>query len=441
MPITIHAVTPNSLCATHGVQPGDLLCAINGRPICDGLDYSFHATQRRVRLEFERDRKPYVLTFTKGEYDDLGLEFETFLASKHKGCKNKCVFCFIDQLPKGMRKSLYFKDDDERLSYLMGNYITLTNLTQAEADRICEMKLSPMNISVHTTDPELRVQMLRNPHAGECLRFIRQFDEAGIQLNFQLVLCPGINDGAALERSIRELMEYRNVQSVAAVPVGLTAHREGLAELKPFDAESAAAVIDTLETAAQKALDERGSRIFAASDEFYLLAGRALPDEEFYEDFYQLENGVGMLTLLRSQFDAALALQDEAEPDRRLLIATGEAAFATVSELVDRFNQKFGTRHAVRAVKNLLFGGQVTVTGLLSGGDLLRGIGSTEGFSAVLICDTMLKSGEQTFLDDMTVEQLTQHLGLPVCPLENDGGVLVDALSQPSLLLERSNQP
>ena len=428
MSIEITGVAENSICFHHGVRVGDLLVSVNGHPIRDTLDYGFYTAERKVDLVFERAGKPYILPFVKGEYESLGLEFGTFLGDKHKGCKNKCIFCFIDQNPKGMRESLYFKDDDERLSYLLGNYITLTNLTDEEADKICRMRLSPVNVSVHTTDPELRVKMMKNPHAGEVLKYLGQFDRAGIEMNFQLVLCPGINDGKALEKSVNDLLSYRNVSSIAVIPVGLTAHREGLYPLRPFQKTEAEAVVDYTETIAEKMLNERGSRIIAAADEFYLIAQKPLPPPEFYEDYYQLENGVGMLTLLKDQFYEALKdAQCTQNPDH-CLIVTGEAAYPTMTELVNSFNTKFLTRHVVRATKNNLFGGYVTVTGLLGGEDVANGAGDVSEFSTLLLCENMFKHQTNVFLDDISVHDLEKRLKIKVKIVQNDGLELVKQL-------------
>ena len=429
MSIEIAGVSENSICANHGVRGGDMLVSVNGHSIRDTLDYGFYTTERKVELVFSRAGKSYALQFVKGEYESLGLEFGTFLGDQHKGCKNKCIFCFIDQNPKGMRESIYFKDDDERLSYLLGNYITLTNLTEEEADKICRMRLSPVNVSVHTTDPELRVLMMKNPHAGEALKYLDQFDKAGIEMNFQLVLCPGINDGKALEKSVYDLLSYQNVCSIAVIPVGLTGHREGLYPLRPFKKTEAETVVNFTESVAEKMLKERGSRIIAAADEFYLLAKRPLPPPEFYEDYYQLENGVGMLTLLKDQFYEALDTAKLIQNQERFLIVTGEAAYPTMDELITAYNIKNSTDHAVRMAKNRLFGGYVTVTGLLGGEDVAGGAGDVSEFSALLLCENMFKHKTNVFLDDVSVEDLEKRLKIKVKIIPNDGSELVKQLA------------
>lgn len=429
MSIKIAKVTENSICANHGVRSGDVLLSVNGHPIRDTLDYGFYTTERSVELVFSRADKIYTMQFVKDEYESLGLEFCTFLGDKHKGCKNKCIFCFIDQLPEGMRESLYFKDDDERLSYLLGNYITLTNLTDEEAEKICRMRLSPVNVSVHTTDPELRVKMMKNPHAGEVLKYLNQFDQAGIEMNFQLVLCPGINDGPALEKSANDLLSYKNVCSIAVIPVGLTGHREGLYPLRPFEKAEAETVVNYTESVAGKLLKERGSRIIAAADEFYLIADKPLPPPEFYEDYYQLENGVGMLTLFKDEFYGALENAQSAENPKRCLIVTGEAAYPTMDELVNAFNEKCSTNHVVRMAKNHLFGGYVTVTGLLGGDDVANGAGDVSDFSALLLCENMFRHKTDVFLDDISVEDLEKRLKIKIEIVQNDGAELVRRLT------------
>lgn len=435
MSIEIFGVESGSICALHGIKKGDLLLSVNGNKINDALDYGFYSAAKKVSLVIGRDGKEAVFDFVKGEYEDLGLVFETFLGDRHKGCKNKCVFCFIDQLPPGMRESLYFKDDDERLSYLLGNYITLTNISKSEVERICEFRLSPVNISVHTMNPGLRVEMMKNRSAGEVLQYIEVFDDAGIEMNFQLVLCPGINDGAELEYSIKRLCGVKNLSSIAVVPVGLTGHRgKELAPLRPFSASEAAAVIDTVEAFAGEFCGEREGALMA-SDEFYLLAGRSLPAAEKYGDFPQLENGVGMLALLCEEFgealEAAAADAISVKNDRRLVI-TGEAAFTHIRGLVDSFNAAFGTAHAVVAAKNAFFGGSVTVTGLLTGSDIVeccKAMDLTE-YGKILLCDNMLKHESDLFLDDMTLGGLSSSLGKEIAAVQNNGNSLLSALAE-----------
>lgn len=297
----------------HRIRVGDTLLAINGKEVVDVLDYKFFGYDPEVSVTV---RTPEGLEHTvhvaKTEGQDLGLEFETYLMDKPRSCANNCVFCFIDQLPKGMRRTMYFKDDDARLSFLLGNYITMTNLSDREIQRICDLHISPINISVHTTNPELRVKMLRNRFAGRCVDIMHRFAEAGIRMNCQIVCCPGLNDGDELERTMRELAEmYPAVHSVSIVPVGLTKFREGLYELKSFTPEHAGETIDLVTEFGDKCIEKFGTRLFFCSDEMYICANHELPDDEFYEEHTQLENGVGMIRLLEAEFKSALSLSDK----------------------------------------------------------------------------------------------------------------------------------
>ena len=311
--VTIIGIEPGSLAQKHKIRAGDKIISINNNEIRDVLDYRFYCTDRKLVIILETaDGKNRKVKIRKDEYEDIGLEFETYLMDKQRSCMNKCVFCFIDQMPKGMRESLYFKDDDSRLSFLFGNYITLTNIGDDEIDRIIKMHISPINISVHTTNPELRCKMMNNRFAGEKLKYLKRLSDAEIKINAQLVLCPGLNDGKELERSLNDLAQlYPSIESVAAVPVGLTKFREGLYPLRPFTKQEAAAVIDTIEKIGDRFYNEYNDRVFYPSDEFFALAERELPDEAYYGAFLQLENGVGMssLFLLNSPAHLKIAMQ------------------------------------------------------------------------------------------------------------------------------------
>ncbi len=333
MPVTVSSVESGGLAHRHGIECGDKIIAINGNEINDILDYRFYETDRKLRILLEKCGGIRLeVTVRKGQYDSLGVECGTYLMDKQRSCRNKCVFCFIDQLPRGMRKSLYFKDDDDRLSFLFGNYITLTNIDEREIDRIIKMRISPVNISVHTTNPELRVRMMKNPHAGEALRFIRRLAEGGISLNCQIVLCPEWNDGEELDRTLRELTELcPAVQSIAVVPVGLTRHREGLEKLRMFTPEECGKVIDQIELFGDMCVEKYGSRIVYPSDEFYLNAGREIKGEDFYEDYAQLENGVGMVSLLGSEFRSAMEDEQGDDGHKR---GVGEACRARHSVVI-----------------------------------------------------------------------------------------------------------
>ena len=427
----IASVDPRSPADRAGLRPGETLTHINGHPIVDVLDYKFYAYDPRLELTLSGpDGGSRTVRLRKEEGEDLGLNFETYLMDRARSCANKCIFCFVDQMPPGMRKTLYFKDDDARLSFLMGNYITLTNLSRREIQRVMDLRISPVNISVHATDPELRTAMLKNPRAGECLEIMSSFAKAGIEMNCQIVACPGVNDGPALDRTLRELGElHPAVTSVAVVPVGVTKFREGLCRIEPYTREQAAALIDQVEAFAAGFLAEHGTSLAWCSDEFYLIAGRALPDKSYYEDMDQLENGVGMLQLLRHQ--AELALEDEeTEQTTCFSIATGLSAAPFVQEIVDNAREKCGNiKGMVYPIINHFFGETITVSGLITGTDLLEQLKDKELGERLLIPDNMLRAGERVFLDDVTVEQLEEALGVTVVPVPADSGFdLADAI-------------
>ncbi|MBQ6266403.1 MAG: DUF512 domain-containing protein [Clostridia bacterium] len=425
MAVKITGIDAGSPAQKKRIAPGDTLLTVNGREIRDVLDYRFYLNDCKLRLTLlTAHGRRRTVTIRKEETADIGLQFETYLMDRQRSCRNNCVFCFIDQLPAGLRESLYFKDDDARLSFLFGNYITLTNLTDAEADRIIEMHISPVNVSVHTMDPVLRVQMMKNRFAGEALRFLRRFADAGIAMNTQLVLCPGINDGPALAQSLDALFAlYPAVQSVAAVPVGLTDHREGLTPLTAFTPETAAAVIDLIDEKNAAFRAQHGETIAYAADEFYLKAGRPMPGMDYYNDFPQLENGVGMWTLMRYEFDEALAACNAEVPARTVTCVTGTAAFPLISALADAAMRKF-PQLTVRTVQaeNRLFGSRITVSGLLCGADIAAALQGRPLGDGVIIPPNCLKSDEDIFLDDMTVPALEERLGVPVIKQENGSG-------------------
>lgn len=424
MPVTIASVEDGSPASKCGVQPGDLLLSINGYEIEDVLDFRFYMTERKLKLSLLRGGSMLSLTLhKKEEYDETGMGFDTYLMDRQRACKNKCIFCFIDQLPKGLRKSLYFKDDDSRLSFLFGNYITLTNLTEHEISRIIKMHISPVNISVHTTNPDLRCRMMKNKNAGKALDAMYRFAQAGIKMNTQLVLCPGWNDGQELKNSLEELGSlYPSIQSIAAVPVGLTRYREGLEPLVPFDRNSAGAVIDIMEQFGSRFYEKHGTRLCFPADEFYLKAEREIPDSAFYEDFAQIENGVGMWASTRDDFLSALS---DAEPDdkkRSFCIATGEAAAPLIEMLMQKAAEKFsGLTYRIYPVKNEFFGGHITVSGLLTGQDILAQLSGKDLYGRVLLPSSCVRRERDLFLDDTTVDGLQTALGVPVEFTENDG--------------------
>lgn len=430
MSVKVMSVLRGSAAERAGLQGGDTVISINGNNITDVLDYRFYINECLLNIEYERRCERLNTVIRKGEYDDIGLEFETYLMDKQRSCRNKCIFCFIDQLPKGMRESLYFKDDDSRLSFLFGNYITLTNLTEGEVDRIIKMHISPINISVHTTNPQLRVKMMGNRFAGESLSALYKLAAAGTAINCQLVVCPGYNDGAELERSLRDLCGLcPSVQSIAVVPLGLTKHREGLTELTPFDADSAAKVIDTVESYGAMMLEKYGSRVIFAADEFYIKAGRELPDAEFYEDFSQLENGVGMCALLKDEVLQAVENTDGDDRVRHLSIATGYAAYPLISEIVDIIKNKWHNLDCkIYRIRNDFFGDSITVAGLLTGGDLLNQLQDKPLGDRLLVSDCMFKADADIMLDDVTISELCDRLGVPVYAVPNDGWQLLEAI-------------
>ena len=431
MAVTISGIGKGSLAEKKKIGAGDILLSINGNEVNDVLDYRFYINETKLLLSLETaEGKSKLVLIKKGEFEDIGLEFETYLMDKQRSCKNKCIFCFIDQLPKGLRKSLYFKDDDSRLSFLFGNYITLTNLTDSEAERIIKMHISPVNVSVQTMNPELRVKMMANPRAGESLKYLELFAQAGIALNTQLVLCPGINDGKELEYSLKELAKlYPAVQSIAAVPVGLSDHRDGLYPLKPYTKETAGEVIDIIDSFNESFEKTHGEIIAYAADEFYLKAQREMPDEDYYNGFPQLENGVGMWALLRSEFEEALSLHEPKAVSRKVTIATGEAAYPLICELSKRAEEKFsGLEVQVVAVRNRLLGRMITVSGLICGRDIADAVKDLDKGEELIIPPNCLRSEGDMFLDDMTVEELSDILKIKITQNGSSGGELLSAM-------------
>lgn len=432
MAVKISGIEKNSLAAKKKIEKDDVLISINGNEINDVLDYRFYINDTKLLLSLKTaDGKSKLAMIRKDEFEDIGLEFETYLMDKQRSCKNKCIFCFIDQLPKGLRKSLYFKDDDSRLSFLFGNYITLTNLTDDEVQRIIKMHISPVNVSVHTMNPGLRVKMMANPKAGDALNRLKAFADAGIILNTQLVLCPGINDGKELEFSLNELSKlYPAVQSIAAVPVGLSDHREGLYELKPYNEQTAGEVIDTIDRFNENFKKENGTVIAYAADEFYIKANRPMPDEEYYNGYPQLDNGVGMWTLLKTEFEQALEECEERAVDRRVTVVTGVAAYPLISELAKKAENKIkGLSVNVVEVKNKLLGSMITVSGLICGADIVSALENTDLGEELIIPPNCLRSEGDMFLDDMTVDELSEKLNVKVTQNGTDGEDLLRALT------------
>lgn len=428
--VNISSIERGSLSEKNGILAGDKLVSVNGNEINDVLDYRFYIMDKRLVLSLLRGGETIEKTIVKPEYSDIGLEFSTYLMDEKKRCRNNCIFCFIDQNPKGMRETIYFKDDDERLSFLQGNYVTLTNLKESDIERIIKMRISPVNISVHTTDPALRVLMMRNRFAGDCLRYIKMLDDAGIAINAQLVLCKGINDGEYLKKSLFDLSSLENIESIALVPCGLTGHRDGLYPLSSYDRESASGVIDIADSFGEDNLKKRGMRLIYSSDEFYLLSGKAIPDESYYEGYPQIENGVGMIRSDTEEFTECLENLPEMKYNRKVSIATGEAAFEFISSLADLAMQKYEKLSvSVFAIRNDFFGGSVTVSGLVTGSDIIKQLkGKTLG-EALLIPENMLRSEGDLFLDNVSLEEVSGALGVPVIVTERGGCPLCEAMT------------
>ncbi|MDD4715989.1 MAG: DUF512 domain-containing protein [Oscillospiraceae bacterium] len=432
MSAAIKSVQKGSPAARSGMHPGETLLSVNGKIIHDVLDYQYYTYDRKLSVELKgQDGKIRKVRVRKVEGEPLGLEFETYLMDHARSCANNCIFCFVDQLPKGLRESLYFKDDDARLSFLMGNYITLTNLSERELQRIIDLRISPLNLSVHATNPELRAKLLGNPRGGETLKWLERFAHEKITLNCQIVSCPGVNDGPELVRTMQDLARlYPGVNSVSIVPVGLTRHREGLYPLFPYTSLQAAAVVDQVESFGADCRKKTGSTLFFCSDEFYLLAGRPLPSEDYYEGYPQLENGVGMLRRLCSEFESALEENKPAEVPAPFSIATGLSAAPFLQELMDRLKADYPQMVSkVYPVVNHFFGETIVVAGLLTGQDLIAQLKGRDLGERLLLPVNMLRHGQDMFLDDVTIKELKTALGVPVVPVAQDGYELLKAIA------------
>jgi Fe-S oxidoreductase, related to NifB/MoaA family len=428
--VKIFDVTTGSHADKAGIKKGETLLSINSNEIVDVLDYRFYQVNRKLTLEVEDENKNVrTIEMTKGEYEEIGLEFETYLMDKQHSCRNKCIFCFIDQLPKGMRESLYFKDDDSRLSFLFGNYITLTNITEHEIDRIIKMHISPINVSVHTTNPELRCKMMNNRFAGDTLKYLKRFADAGITLNCQIVSCPGINDGDELVRTLTDL-ENLGVNMTAIVPVGLTRYRENLYPLVPYNKETAGQTIDIIEKMGDECVKKHGRRIFFPGDEFYLLAEREIPSPEFYEDFSALEDGIGMIAYLTDDVGWKLEELDADESlCHKVTIACGEGVFPYMKRIMSMINEKFpNITINTRAIKNNFFGGGVNVSGLVTGGDLIDQLRDDDLGDRLIITSSMLRFENDLFLDDVSTDDVERELGVTLVPVNNNGNDLVEAV-------------
>lgn len=432
--VKIISVDTNSRAKKVGICENDILVSINGREINDVLDYRFHLANKNIDVCVLRDGEELHFNIIKAEYDDIGLDFETPLMDKKHSCENKCIFCFIDQLPKGLRKTLYFKDDDSRLSFLHGNYITLTNLDEKDIDRIIEMHISPVNVSVHTTNPELRVKMMKNKRSGEVLSYLKRFADAGVHICGQIVLCKNVNDGEELTRSMRDLVEYfPALQSVSIVPAGKTKFRENLYHLESFTKEDCREVISQVEHFADECFEKYGSRLFFCADEFYIKGELSLHDDEYYEGYAQIENGVGMLTSLLTEFgmetDYIEEYLEKYQSPRRISVVTGMAAKDQIMDMCDRLCKIIdGLDIKVYPIVNDFFGHEITVSGLLTGKDIYEQLKGKELFDELILPPNLLRSEGDLFLCGMSIDELSEKLNVKIRLSGNDGAGFVSAM-------------
>ena len=427
----ISEIQPGSIAEEMGIEPGDKLLAMNGNVIEDIFDYRYYMEDELVVLLIEKpDGEQWELEIEKDEFEDLGIEFAQGLMDEYRSCRNKCIFCFIDQMPPGMRDTLYFKDDDSRLSFLQGNYVTLTNMSDHDIRRIIKYHLEPINISFQTMNPELRCQMLHNRFAGDALKKVDMLYEAGIEMNGQIVLCKGFNDGEELERSIREMTKYLPyLRSVSVVPVGLSKYREGLEPLESFTKEDALQVLDTIHSWQQRIFPEYGIHFIHASDEWYLLAEQDLPEESSYDGYLQLENGVGMIRLLLDEFQEALAQEMGDEKKRKLSLATGYLAYPYLEKMMEELKEKFPhTEVTIYPIRNDFFGERITVSGLITGQDIMKQLKEQSLGEKLLIPCNMLKVDEDIFLDDFTVSDVEKTLQVKLNIVKSSGQDLLDAI-------------
>ncbi len=428
MSAIIACVRPNSIGEELGLKAGDVLLAMNGHEVNDVIDFMYYEASTDLTLLMSIDGEEVLFEINKESEESLGIDFEDYLMDRQRSCKNKCIFCFIDQLPKGLRDTLYFKDDDARLSFLMGNYITLTNLSEADIERIIEMRISPINISVHSTEPELRVKMMANPNAAKINDILRRFYQAGIEMNCQIVLCKGVNDGAHLEKSLRDLAALApRVRSTSVVPVGISRHRDGLYPLRPFEKEDAEKVIDLIETIGLEQKKKIGMRGCYASDEFYILAGREVPQESEYDGYPQIENGVGLMRSLQQELEDALMDEQGDAKERSVGIITGVLAADYMRHLMEKISEKFsGVQYEIFPIVNRFFGEMITVSGLVTGTDILEQLKGRSLPSRLLIPSSMLRAEQDLFLDSISLEEVQEKLNRPIEITMNDGIYLLD---------------
>jgi len=432
--VLITDVLPKSRAARLGIACGDLLVSINGKEINDVLDYRFYLADKKITLKILRGEAELSFEIVKGEYDDIGLDFETPLMDKKHSCENKCVFCFIDQLPKGMRETLYFKDDDSRLSFLHGNYITLTNLHDKDIQRIIDMHISPVNVSVHTTNPELRVKMMKNKRSGEVLSYLSRLADAGIRLCCQIVLCKGLNDGAELDRTMRDLAKlFPALDSVSVVPAGLTKFRDGLYPLEAFSPSECAEIIKQVTDFGNICKEKYSTRLFFAADELYIKAGLELPSDEFYEGYSQIENGVGMITDMQTDFDFELDDGKKYLPykdiSRAVSVATGYSSYEHIQKIAEKITSYFPKISIeVYRIKNNFFGESITVSGLLTGKDIIEQLSGRKLGDALLIPASCLRADGDVLLDDLSPADIESALGVAVTPAESSAEAFIRAV-------------
>ena len=437
----IAAVEEGSIAWELGIEPGDRLLSIDGHEIEDIFDYQFYVEEEELLLLIEkRDGEEWELEIEKDPDEQLGIEFEQGLMDAYHSCRNKCIFCFIDQMPPGMRDTLYFKDDDSRLSFLQGNYVTLTNMSDHDIDRIVYYHMEPMNISFQTMNPDLRCKMLHNRFAGEALKKVDRFYEAGIHMNGQIVLCKGVNDGAELDFSIRELTKYLPyLQSVSVVPVGLSKYRDGLFPLEPFDKEDAKKVLDLIHGWQKKAYQEYGIHFIHASDEWYILAEQPFPPAEQYDGYLQLENGVGMMRLLLDEVKEEIENRTGDDRKHTVSLATGLLAAPVIQQIADQLCEKYPnvTIH-IYPIVNEFFGEKITVSGLLTGQDLKKQLTGKELGKQLLLPCNILRTGYDVFLDDVTVGELEKSLQVNINIVKSSGRALIEALLLETETIEHS---
>jgi len=430
-------IVPGSIAEELEIEAGDILLKINDEEIEDIFDYQYYCEDEFIVVTIlKKDGEEWELEIEKDEDEDLGIIFENGLMDDYRSCHNKCIFCFIDQMPKGMRETLYFKDDDARLSFLQGNYITLTNMSDHDIDKVIKYRLSPINISFQTTNSELRCKMLNNRFAGEALEKVKKFYEAGIEMNGQIVLCKGVNDGAELERSLQDLYGYLpHLKSVSIVPVGLSKYRDGLYPLEPFNKADAEVLIDTVEKWQQKAMEEYGLHFVHASDEWYILADREMPDEDSYDGYLQLENGVGMLRLMMTEFEEALDDSLDKKTDgfvpvaEKLSVITGRLSYPYILQMAERLMKEFPQKEIqVLPIRNDFFGEMITVSGLLTGQDIIAQCKNVDLGQRLLMPENLLRSGEIVLLDDITTIDIQNSLQVEVDIVKSSGYGFVESI-------------